>query len=237
MKSNLFGAMEGKFVSYIRKSPSNHLTEEEGLDSNSIGAQRSAISHYLDGGNWILLKEFVEYESANRRKAKQRPELVKALRLCKAENATLIIARLDRLIRSVSFLCELRDSGVEFRALDCLNMDKFSLTIVAAVAERELETLSARTKAGMKIAKLKGAKIGNPDTTEAIKRSTKARRAQAQAFADDLKPVIEDIKLAFKDATLQEIADCLNRRGYKTIQDGLWHPTSVARLLKLLQDR
>jgi DNA invertase Pin-like site-specific DNA recombinase len=223
--------MDGKFVSYIRKSPDNHLTTAQGLDSNSIGAQRAAIERFLDGGEWTILKEFVEYESGRKIK---RPELRKALEFCKREFACLLVSNITRLARNAAFLTALLDSGVDFKCVDMPNADRFTLQIMACVAEKEAIDISNRTKAGMAIAKSKGVKIGNPSPAKAIKHSIESRQAKAKQFMEELKPVIEDIRKAFNDPTLKEYAECLNRRGYKTIWGGEWHPTSVSRLLNFL---
>ena len=54
--------------------------------------------------------EFVEIESGKRAK---RPQLDAALATCKKHKAKLVVAKLDRLSRNVSFLLKLIDSGVE----------------------------------------------------------------------------------------------------------------------------
>ena len=67
-----------------------------------------AITDYLDGGRWDLLAEFVEVESGKR---SDRPKLVEALALCRLHNATLVIAKLDRLSRDAHFLLGLQKAG------------------------------------------------------------------------------------------------------------------------------
>ena len=64
----------------------------------------------LNGGWWQLVVEFVEIKSGKRAK---RPQLDAALAACKKHKAKLVVAKLDRLSRNVSFLLKLIDSGVE----------------------------------------------------------------------------------------------------------------------------
>ena len=63
----------------------------------------------LDGAG-AAVAEFVEIESGRRAK---RPQLDTALAACKKHKAKLVVAKLDRLSRNVSFLLKLIDSGVE----------------------------------------------------------------------------------------------------------------------------
>jgi hypothetical protein len=58
---------EGKFVSYLRVS-----TARQGRSGLGLEAQRKAVTDFLNGGNWTLVREFVEVESGKRA---DRPEL------------------------------------------------------------------------------------------------------------------------------------------------------------------
>src|SRR5690349_13761999 len=102
--------MRGKFVAYYRVS-----TARQGRSGLGLDAQKKAVTDYLNGGRWTLVREFREVETG---KDNARPELGKALALCRQTGATLIIAKLDRLSRNAAFLLSLRDSKVEFVAAD-----------------------------------------------------------------------------------------------------------------------
>ena len=56
----------GNFVSYLRVS-----TVRQGQSGLGLEAQRAAVTEYLNGGNWQVIKEFVEVESGSRN---DRPE-------------------------------------------------------------------------------------------------------------------------------------------------------------------
>src|SRR5689334_21403407 len=106
----------GKFVSYCRVS-----TDQQGRSGLGLEAQREAVAGFLNGGAWKLVGEFVEVESGKRA---DRPQLAAALAACKRYKATLVVAKLDRLSRSVAFLSALMESGVDFVAVDNPNANK-----------------------------------------------------------------------------------------------------------------
>ena len=83
----------GKFVAYFRVS-----TDKQGKSGLGLEAQREAVMNYLNGGRWTLVDEFTEVESGKRN---DRPELEMALAACKRQKAKLVIAKLDRLGRSL----------------------------------------------------------------------------------------------------------------------------------------
>src|ERR1051326_2461603 len=101
---------QGKFVAYYRVS-----IRRQGASGLGLEAQQNAVRGYLNGGRWQLVEEIVEIESG---KWVIAPRLARALDLCCAWRATLIIAKLDRLARNVEFTARLMNSGVEFVAVD-----------------------------------------------------------------------------------------------------------------------
>src|SRR3954451_2198641 len=181
----------GSFIAYYRVS-----TQAQGASGLGLEAQRAAVLAYLDGGSWHLAAEFVEVESGRK---DDRPELAKALGACRRLGATLVIAKLDRLARRVSFVSALMDSGVEFVAVDFPTANKLTIHILAAVAEHEREMISARTKASLAAAKARGVKLGNANMRPDIQAKGAAagliaRRAKAAARTADLVPLLDDLR-------------------------------------------
>ena len=80
-----------------------------------LEAQRQAVTNYLNGGNWRIIAEFVEVESGKR---SDRPELDKALAAARLRQVPLVVAKVDRLTRSVAFLSRLLEAGVDVRFAD-----------------------------------------------------------------------------------------------------------------------
>lgn len=71
-------------------------------------------------------------------------------------DATLVIAKLDRLTRNVAFVSALMEASVEFVAVDFPAANKLFIHIMAAVAEHERLLISQRTKAALGVAKSRG---------------------------------------------------------------------------------
>lgn len=91
-----------------------------------------------------------------------RTGLAAALTLCRTKRATLLIAKLDRLARSVAFISNLMVGGVDFVAADMPSVNRLTVHVLAAVAEHEREMISQRTKAALAAAKVRGTRLGNP---------------------------------------------------------------------------
>ena len=199
-----------------------------------LEAQRQAVTDWLDGGRWTLVKEFVEVESG---KYADRPQLEKALQLCRLLGAKLIIAKLDRLSRDVHFLTGLEKAGIEFVCADMPEANRLTIHIMAVMAQHEREAISARTKAALAAAKRRGVKLGGDRgvrfSPRHIKLAVAARREKARARAADLAPIIAELRAA-GIVTLQAIADGLNERGIPAARGGQWGITQVVRLLEAI---
>ena len=97
-----------------------------------------------------------------------------------------------------------------------------------AVAEQEARAISARTKAGLAIAKARGVKLGKTGAEILAPKY----RAEAQARAEQLAPVIRQLK---QDGfSMRGIAAELDRRKVETPRGGAWHPQLVSRIVARL---
>lgn len=211
-----------KFVAYYRVS-----TQKQGAAGLGMEAQRQSVARYLASMNCELLGSFEEVESGANN---QRPQLAAAIQLAKSKKAVLIIAKLDRLTRSASFLLQLQDSKIDFVACDMPNADKFSVGIIALLAQRERELISERTKAGLAVAKQRGVKLGNPNAAEAWGKAMTKIHLRKQEFAVQAKRSIKEIQ-STGVTTLCGIADCMNKRGEKSARGGKWTGTAIKRVL------
>ena len=211
-----------RFVAYYRVS-----TERQGRSGLGLEAQRAAVTQFLGGNNSTVICEFVEVESGGK---SDRPKLGEALEACRRAKAVLLIAKLDRLARSVAFIANLMDSGMEFVAVDMPHASRFVLHVLAAVAEHERQIIGERTRAALAAAKARGVQLGVNGMILAAK-----RKAEALAYAQTVQDAIAQARFTGATTTRQ-IADHLNKIGLPSRQGALWHPATVGRVLRRLSE-
>ncbi len=218
-----------KVVAYYRVS-----TDAQGRSGLGLEAQRDAVGSLCHSRGWHIAAEFTEVESGKR---DDRPQLEAAKHRAKVTGAVLVVAKLDRLSRNVAFLASLQDSGTRFLAADMPEANELTVHIMAAVAQAERKAIGTRTREALAAAKARGVKLGNPNGAAALQRASKgngaavaAIRSGAQERAEDLSPIIADIR-ATGATSLPAIAKELNSRGIVTARGGVWHPSSVRNLL------
>ena len=218
---------ENQYVAYLRVS-----TQKQGYSGLGLEAQREIIQKYLCGKNPIA--EYVEIESGRK---KDRPKLKEALTLCRKDGATLIVAKLDRLARSVLFLSNLLESGVEILFCDFPQANKMMLHILSAISQYEAELIATRTKSALKAKKARGYKLGNPEHLldkheQAIQNSIKTCKEKADNNPNNKRAVAILRTLVKEKHTLQEIADILNKEGFVTSQGCSFSKSTVYKLIK-----
>lgn len=219
-------AQATQYVLYRRVS-----TQEQGKSGLGLEAQDRDTRLYLETYSptpWEVLGEFTEIESGTNG---DRPELAKAIELARKTRATLLVAKLDRLSRRVSFIASLmEDKRLTFRVASMPHADAFQLHIYAALAEQERQFISLRTKAALQEAKARGVKLGG--LRDATMKRNVVVKAQAQERAEAWRGVVEPLHGAGK--SLREIAEALNSAGIKTSRGSLWHAVSVKRVVERL---
>lgn len=221
--------MSARYIAYYRCS-----TKRQGVSGLGLGAQRDAVRKFVGDGQ--LVAEFEEVESGKR---EDRPALEAALRECRLRNATLVIAKLDRLARSVSFISRLMDTGgVDFRAVDMPQANRFTIHVLAALAEQERELISQRTRAALEVARSRGVRLGGRRGSHRIEdhgdagraRSIEVRSASARTRHAEYRTVIDSIT-AEGAASLHAIARELNARSIAAPRGGLWSAGQVRRIV------
>ncbi len=213
-----------KYVAYYRVS-----TKKQSL---GLEAQKTSVMNFIcqDSTN-TLIAEYSERESG---KNDHREELQKAIECCKRNNATLVIAKLDRLSRKVSFIFSLKDADINFIALDVPTFSTLTLGIYATLAQTEREMISLRTKNALAELKNKGVKLGNPNATFTDEMRAKAderKRAIAQSNTNNVRATFVIKELLKTTNNYSEIARYLNANGFTTSRGLIFKAQQVKNLI------
>ncbi|WP_425339474.1 recombinase family protein [Methylorubrum extorquens] len=240
----------GKYVAYYRVS-----TDRQGKSGLGLEAQEQTVRDRLNGGDWSLVGQVTEVETGTNKRA--RPELDRALGLCRVMGAKLIVANVSRLTRDPDFMRKLADAGVEVEFCDLPKVEgavgTFMLRQMLAVAELEAGMISERTKKALaqkkawyeglseserqrlkeqgKATQLGGDRGNLPGVSEKGRvRSIKTRQDKAAQRAADLAPIIRTLQ-ASGVTSASGIAKALNDRGIPTVRGGCWQAVQVRRVL------
>jgi DNA invertase Pin-like site-specific DNA recombinase len=215
-----------KYVTYRRVS-----TKEQGRSGLGLEAQTRDINTYLEHFSdqpYKVVGEFVDVLSGS---DDRRPELLKAVTLARREKAVLLVSKLDRLSRKVSYIATLmEDKTIRFRVANLPQADNFQLHLYAALAEQERSFISQRTKAALAEAKARGVSLGG------LRDSTKVRNKVRAEGALEMARSIERIVLPMRNAgdSLMAIAGSLNDAKIPTARGGSWSPIQVSRVIQRL---
>lgn len=204
-----------RYISYIRVS-----TKQQGDSGLGLEAQQHIIAN--DVGTPLM--EFVEVASGT----KQRGILDQAIEACRANNATLVVAKIDRLARNVQLACDLISRGVQIRVVGMPNMSTLVFHILCAVAEEEARLISQRTKAALAVALTRGIKLGGY-------RERKDGQPHTSRMGSRTKPdqqlVAQCQQLRDRGLTWAEVAGLINGQGYKAPKGGVYSPGQLHRLV------
>ena len=223
-----------RYVTYLRLSRDSKSGRNYGLD-----AQRRDLDLFFstccpDADGCQEIATFTEVQSGA---DDDRPQLAAAIATCRAEKASLVVAKLDRLSRRVSFIATLMEQaaseGWTFRVASMPQADAFQLHIYAALAEQERAFISARTKAGLNAARARGVLLGAAGPAGAAANAARTQRATARAaeLAEHLLP------LRAQGLAYGVIAEQLNANGVPTPSGtGRWAATSVRRAIARVEE-
>ena len=213
-------------VGYIRVS-----TQEQGRSGLGLDAQESRIKHFCDTEGLTILEWFRDVQSGSGTEAENfRPGLSSALGLAKSKRCPVVIAKLDRLSRSVSYISTLMAEKVPFIVCELgMETDPFLLHIYAALSEKERRLIAERTRAALAAKKVRGERLGNPNISAVRKLAHERRAAIANEFAAKMLPTITAFQ--GQGSSLRQIAIQMNNSGLVTQRHGRWSAMQVARVL------
>jgi DNA invertase Pin-like site-specific DNA recombinase len=226
------GPNKPKFIAYLRAS-----TARQGASGLGLDAQQAAAQAHAQAAGGAILRTYIEVESG-KKSDRERPELAAALADCKQCRATLLVAKLDRLGRNVAFLSALMESDAEFVAADQPHASRLILHVLAAFAEEEARAISARTKAALAAARVRGVLLGsarpgahrfNGAVSGDNAKGNTIKKADTHAADAAVAPLVTELRAG--GLTLRAIAANLNDEGYVTRRGRPWNPTQVSRVL------
>ncbi len=208
-------------------------TAEQGHSGLGLEAQQASVRAFIEAQGWTLVAEFSDIASG---KDDRRPGFQAALGRCRQLGAVLVAARLDRITRRAHTLSQLLEDGVSIRAADMPGADDLMMRIYAAMAQKERELISERTRAALGAARARGKALGGdrgyrptggPDAAAAAQ----ARRETAERAAHRLALEVE--RLQGEGIVGQAaLARALNERGVAPPAGrGQWTHTTVTRLM------
>lgn len=216
-----------RYVTYRRVS-----SQEQGKSGLGLEAQARDIQLFLDNyaeTPYEMVGDFVEIHSGA---DNDRPQLNFAIALARKTGAVLVVAKLDRLSRRVSFLASLmEEKGMDFKVAQMPYADRFQLHIYAALAEQERAFISERTVAALQAAKERGVRLGAP--VHHIDALAIAKKQRALENAQKVKGVI--VPLRHSSASLRTICGVLNTSGARTSKGGIFYPPLVSQMLRRLE--
>jgi DNA invertase Pin-like site-specific DNA recombinase len=218
----------GKAIAYYRVS-----TQRQGQSGLGLEGQRASVEQYAKANNLSIIEDYTEVETGTNKR--NRVEIEKAIASAKRNRATLLIAKLDRLSRSVSFTAALMDSGAKFVAVDMPQANDLTIHILAAVAQAEAKAISERTKAALAAAKARGVVLGNPAnlTNEARQKGRESQRHDARQDYHQITGYVKLLRKQGDPATsYDKIAKRLNAEGHRTRQGKPFQAMTVYRIVQ-----
>ena len=207
-------------------------TAEQGNSGLGLEAQQASIRSFVAAQGWTLVAEYSDIASG---KDDRRPGFQAALARCRQLDAVLVAARLDRITRRAHTLSQLLEDGVSIRAADMPGADDLMLRIYAAMAQKERELISERTKAALAAAKARGTALGGdrgyrPAVGPDAALAAATRREAADRAAHRLHLEFEGLR-AHGFVGHAELARALTARGVPTLRGAAsWTHTTVARV-------
>lgn len=224
-------------IAYIRVS-----TNEQATEGVSLEAQRQKIEAYAAFRGLELVEVVVDAGVSAGKPLARRPGGARVLAALADGRANAVIAcKPDRLFRNTADALTLTESwnraGVALHLLD-LNVDtsttmgRFFLSIIAAAAELERSMGADRTRAALEQVKAQGGRLGGEALGwRRLDAVDDCGRRVVEAVPDELAAVERAVELRRSGATLQAIAESLNREGLPTKRGAVWRAGTVRAVL------
>lgn len=213
-------------------------TKKQGESGLGLEAQRTYVQHFYPQEP---IAEFTEKVSG--KDVANRPQLQQAIELCKKHNATLVVAKIDRLSRNTEQALRIySELSGRLESCDIPNLDKFTLTLFMAIADRERELIGLRTKAALDEKRKHAGEWRKPSdsfiTGAASTLGVAARKEKAYTNENNrraaalVKAKRESKNEEGNTPTWREIAEELNNSNFRTSKGLRFQATQAMRLYK-----
>jgi hypothetical protein len=172
-------------------------------------------------------------ENAHRR---ARPALAKAIEACRAFNAKLVIAKLDRLSRDAHFLLGLEKAGIEFVAVDMRHANRLTVGIIGAGrragahGDLRAHQSCAGGGEGARRRARQAEGLSGAEFRCWPRAWPRGDCCERRRLAERLRPVLAELALLSANAAAE-----FDRRGYTTARGGKWTAGGVINLRARLQ--
>ena len=223
-----------RYIAYYRVS-----TRKQGESGLGLEAQQADVLAFAARQGGEVLASYVEIDTG---KNSERPELAKAIAHAALANATLVVAKLDRLSRSVALISRVMANKTPFVCTDRPDADTFRLHIEAAIAEEEARKISERTTKALAALKARGVKLGSAReahgrernifaaSRKAAEQSAAVRRRRTDAKYVHVTALVRELRR--QGLTLEEVAQRLNAESHCTGAGQAFTAVAVWRLCK-----
>lgn len=208
-----------RYVAYFRVS-----TATQGKSGLGLAAQQTKVQEFLSADDEVVA-EFIEVQSG---KVDSRLELWKAISYAKKHSAKMLIAKLDRFSRRVSFIAGIMEQGIGLVVAEMPHATDFQLHIFAALAQEERRMISERTRNALAEAKRRGVQLGRNGSSLALQ-----NKSDALDFARTLEPTI--LPLWNDGQSYSAIARYLNDAGIPTRRGGKFAPETAKQVVQRLK--
>lgn len=217
--------MSIKYVAYFRVS-----TDKQGDSGAGLDAQRADVMKFTGGA---IGAEYTDIESGSKF---DRLGLQMAIAYAKMKDATLVVAKMDRLSRNVGDLFAIRDSGVKIAICDMPDMDTLKFGIYATFAQHEREMISIRTKKALQARKDAGMILGKTENlTDAGRAIGRAKHSSnARMNGNNMRAYVVASDMRKNGDSFGTIARRLNQFGFLTARGKAFHPNSVKQLMHVM---
>lgn len=205
-----------KVVGYVRVSG-----EEQKATGLGVDAQKAAILAECDKRGWQVIAFYTDEGVSGRVPPDKRPGLHDAIvALDDGEARTLVVAKVDRLARSIADLALLSQLG-ERAGWNIVALNSpFDTTTPTGVAMASMMGLFAQLEAAMGSERMKA--------VAAVRRARGEQLGRPSQVSEEARARLRELRE--QGLSWPKVAAAMNAEGWPTSQGGKWYPATAQRL-------